>query len=143
MKNLLFGFLLLALLTGCSSDLGKVVASEKTAPSDLGEGGIVHKVTNAEQLAGAWEYFSMMKKPPKGDFDTSDYYFVSMRESSSCPFKLKDVTANDEKEEINFYFRVKGGSCTADATPRTFVIEVDKNATTGLENAIIIFLEAE
>ncbi|MCC3359280.1 hypothetical protein [Bacillus sp. REN16] len=151
MKNLMWGALLLVLLTGCSSDLGKVVASEKTAPSDIHEIGsrpnespnftsLVHRVTDAEQLTKAWDYYSMKKKPPKGDFETYDYYFVSIQESGSCPYKLKDVTVNDYKKEINFYFRGKGGSCNADATPRTVVVEVDRNDSTSFENASIIYL---
>ncbi|MEH7386422.1 hypothetical protein V7147_13595 [Bacillus sp. JJ1521] len=141
MKNLLLGVFLIVLLAGCSSDLGKVIASEKTAPPTINAE--VLRVTNAEQLTDAWDYFSMNKKQPKVNFDEYDYYFVSMRVSSTCPFKLKDVKVNDDKKEINFYFHQKVGSCTADATPRTFVIEVDKNATTGLENATFIILEAE
>lgn len=149
LKNLLIGALLIALLTGCSSDLGKVIASEKTAPSDIHEIGrpnespnitsLVLRVTNAEQLTEAWDYFSIKKKPPEGDFDSFDYYFVSIRESSSCPFKFKDVTVNDDKKEINFYFNEKGGSCNADATPRTVVVEVDKNDAIRIENASIVY----
>ncbi|MEH7225375.1 hypothetical protein V7112_16325 [Bacillus sp. JJ1566] len=153
MKNLLLVPLIIAFLTGCSSDLGKVVASEKTAPSDIHELGsrpnespnitsLVHRVTDAEQLTKAWDYYSMKKKPPKGDFDTYDYYFVSINESSSCPYKLKDVTVNDNKKEINFYFKHKGGSCNADATPRTVVVEVDKDMANNLETASIIYRAA-
>ncbi|MEH7236837.1 hypothetical protein [Bacillus sp. JJ1562] len=150
LKNLLMGAFLIALLTGCSSDLGKVIASEKTAPSDIHEIGsipnespyitsLVLRVMNTEQLTEAWDYFSIKKKTFQGDFDKYNYYFVSIRESSSCPFKLKDVTVNDDKKEINFYFNEKGGSCNADATPRTVVVEVDKNDAIRLENSSIVY----
>ncbi|MEH7380976.1 hypothetical protein V7138_10890 [Bacillus sp. JJ1533] len=120
--------------------MGKVIASEQTAPANMHS--VVQKVTNAKQLTEAWDYFSMKKKPPKGDFNTYEYYIVSMHESSGCPFKLKNITVDDDKQELNFYFKHKGGSCTADALPRTFVIKVDKDATIGLENVSIIILES-
>ncbi|MDR4889765.1 hypothetical protein RGU12_19920 [Fredinandcohnia sp. QZ13] len=150
MKNLFLGIFLLVFLTGCSPEIWKVVASEKNMPSNILEikkdpsespniDSLVIKVTNAEQLTEAWDYFSMEKKTPKADFDTYDYYFVSIRESSSCPYKLKDVTVNDSNEEINFYFRQKAGSCNSDATPRTVLVEVEKNDAIRLENASIIY----
>lgn len=142
--------LLMVLLAGCSSDFGKVIVSEKNEPSDINEIGsrpnespniksLVYRVTNETQLKKAWDYFNMEEKLPKVEFDRYDYYFVSISESGTCPFKLKDTRVNDYKKEINFYFKGKGGNCTADATPKTFVIEVDKTTAKGLESASIIY----
>ena len=143
--------LLVVILTGCSSDFGKVIVSEKNEPSDINDVGgrpnespniksLVYRITNETQLKEAWDYFNMEEKLPKVEFDRYDYYFVSISESGTCPFKLKDTTVNEYKKEINFYFNGKGGNCNSDASPKTFVIEVDKTTAKGLESASIIYL---
>ena len=154
-RNILLVAFLIAFLTGCSSDLGKVIASVNAAPSDIHELGIistpstpitslVYRVSNKEELTEAWQHFSIKKDPPKTEFDRYDYYFVNIRESSTCPFKLKNVTVNDTNKEINFYFHNQSiGSCTADATPKTVVVEVDKSYANGLENAAIIYFTGD
>ncbi|MFC4323248.1 hypothetical protein [Litchfieldia salsa] len=143
--------LLVVILTGCSNEFGKVIASEKNEPSDIHDVGsrpnespniksLVYRVTSETLLKDAWEYFNMKENIPKVKFDRYDYYFVSISESGTCPFKLTDTTINEYKKEINFYFTDNGDNCTADATPKTLVIEVDKTIANGLENASIIYL---
>ncbi len=143
--------LLVIILTGCSNNLGKVIASEKTVPLDIREIGnrseespnitsLVYRVTNETQLEYVWSYFSMEKVDTSLEFESNDYYFVSVFESSSCPMKLKRTTVNESKKELVFYLQHDDGNCTADATPKTFVIEVDKTIAKDPEHASIVYI---
>jgi hypothetical protein len=131
--------------------LGKVIVSKKNAPLDMPfldeqqekmprKKSLVYKVSEEGQLNETWDFFGFKKSVPDGDFENKNYFFVSVRESGTCPFKFKNATINDYAKEIVFYLQEKNGNCTSDATPRTFVMEIDKSVSSGLENAAIVYL---
>lgn len=145
-----FTFLVI-ILTGCSNNLGKVIVSEKTVPSDIREiwsrrenspniPSLVYRLTNDAQLEEAWNYYSMENRAPDLDYESNEYYFVSVFESSSCPYKLKNTTVNNYTKEIVFYLHYDDGGCNTDATPKTFVIEIDKTIAKNLKNASIVYI---
>jgi hypothetical protein len=88
----------------------------------------------------------MEKEMPKTNFESSNYYFVSIYESGSCPYELKKTKVNEFASEIIFYISYKsnvGEECTSDATPRTIIVEVGKKAdqafSKDIENAAIVY----
>ncbi|WP_078431846.1 hypothetical protein [Metabacillus halosaccharovorans] len=82
----------------------------------------------------------MEKKPPSVDFQNYDYYFVSIFESGSCPYNLTKTTVNSYIGEIVFYLTGNySGNCTSDASPRTFVIEINKAIAVNMKRAAIVY----
>jgi hypothetical protein len=139
-----FALLLALILIGCeSSDSNKssqirIVASEKVWPANFNEIAFkreesphysyaVRTTTNQSDFEITWDSFQLTRKKPQIDFDKNEILFLGVEESGSCPIELntKDVKLSEQKITI----KISGpdGPCTADATPRTFVIEIPKS----------------
>lgn len=97
------------------------------------------RMTNNESdFEKTWESYQLTSKRPPIDFNTKEILFLSVEESGSCPLVLnsQDVKLTEQKIMINL--RAPNGNCTADATPRTFVIELPKEKSKEYSEVIVI-----
>lgn len=133
-------------------DVAEVIATEKIFPADFREIGFYReesphytyllKVANEqEQYEKLWGYFRLENEAPKVNLNEKKVMFFSLEESGSCPLELKgeNIHQNDDIEMLVVEVsntNSEGEMCTLDATPRTFVIEIDKEAAFS-ENARI------
>ncbi len=118
----------------------EVILSDKTIPSVQ----LVHdapytikKSVNQEEYKKNWDYFRLKKAKPKIDFKKKTLYFLGLYESGSCPIHLEKMNVNSEQKELTLSLKNDNGVCTDDASPRTFVIKVDKKISKNVNKAII------
>ncbi len=90
-----------------------------------------HKASSTEELEQLWGNYKINKAIPKIEFAESDVYFLGLEESSSCPYKIEQIEVGIKNMSIDLFSYE--GDCTADASPRTFVIKLDKNSSNSLE----------
>lgn len=152
MKKLVLLFLLflpLSLIFGCSSDDKNnqinfdMIASEKTLPIPFNEVAfegqyMVTKAVNSAEFDEGWKLYAFENKSPNVDFNEKVIYFIGLYESGSCPYKLRNVKQNADGKAITVSLSEPNGACTADATPRTFVIQMDKEKSKLIDSVIII-----
>ncbi|WP_078548723.1 hypothetical protein [Litchfieldia alkalitelluris] len=157
-KNLLVGSvaIIIVVMFGVSiftdKDLGtgKLIETEKSLPlqfyeiADVPEQppnilSIVTKATEQDTYEQNWDFYQLTKNIPTVEFDKSDVYFIGVQESGSCPYEVETIKVNDLKKELVIYLYRSGDTCNADATPRTFVVEVAKDISTTMETAQIVF----
>ncbi len=139
------------LLTGCSSganDAESVIASEKTQPSDFNELAytretvphfqfMAKRALDQSQFEQTWDLFGFEGEMPNVDFDEKDVFFMGVHESSTCAVELGKIEwITDDTMKVPVI--EPNGTCTADATPRTFVIQIDKEKSSELENLVIV-----
>ncbi|MCT8137089.1 hypothetical protein H1D32_04650 [Anaerobacillus sp. CMMVII] len=137
--SLLFCTLLVfgGLLIGCSGPENKIsselLITEKVLPVDFYElanqGVLVNKVTNQEEFNEQWTFYQLQGTPTELDWNDKVAIFLGVFESGSCPYGLDFVEINTEKTDLIFNLKnnSKGNACTDDATPRTFVVAVNKD----------------
>ena len=148
-------FLLLPSLFGCSNDSEDnqinfdFVASEKTLPANHDEIAyerettplfqfLVNKSVNQSEFEKTWNLYGLKKNIPSINFDEKDVFFIGVHESGSCPYKIKNVEISSENHILTVSLTEPEGACTSDATPRTFVIEIDKKISKDIENVVIV-----
>lgn len=139
-----FALLLTLGLIGCErNDLTessqiRIAASEKVWPANFDEIALkredspyysyaVRTTTNQSDFEKTWKSYQLTGTRPEIDFNSSEILFLGVEESGSCPIELntKDVKLSEQK--ITIKLSGPDGPCTADATPRTFVIEIPKS----------------
>ncbi|WP_433748284.1 hypothetical protein [Falsibacillus pallidus] len=128
---------------GCSNGLNKnhipfkLIASEKTWPSNFRETAferketpyywyLVKRIQNQTDYEKTWEHFAFKDKAPTIDFKKNDAIFIGVEESGSCPSKIEFIKKSPDNKTLTIPLTTKGGDCTADASPRSFVIQIDK-----------------
>lgn len=153
-------FLLLLSLFGCSNDSEDnqinfdLVASEKTLPANFYEIAyeretsplyqfLVKKSVNQSEFEKIWNLYGLKKNIPSINFDEKDVLFIGVHESGSCPYKIKNVELSSENKVLTVSLVEPEGDCTSDATPRTFVIEIDKSISKDIENLVIVQSDVE
>lgn len=99
---------------------------------------LVKKVENQSEYEDVWELYGFENEKPSADFGNEDVVFVGLQESGSCPYEIKDIESNSESKTLLISLLSPDGNCTADASPRTFVIKMDKKTSEKLENVSII-----
>lgn len=139
------------LLTGCSSGANNaesVIASEKTLPSDFYESAFERETTpqfqfmarravDQSQFEQSWDLYGFEGEMPNVDFEGKDVLFIGVHESGTCALEVGNIEwFNDIVMQIPLI--EPDSACTADATPRTFVIEIDKEKSSELENLVIV-----
>ena len=166
--RLLLTILLFIILVGCNSSEGdeeliissdssegdvqliipsNIIESMKTAPNDFynqsDERVIVKKVTNQNDFNNAWSEFELEGSPNVIDWSSKATIFLAITESGSCPFQFKEVELYAIKTDMIIHLekQSKGGSCTDVITPRTIIIEVDKDDVSGIVNVEIFGVE--
>ncbi|WP_282019419.1 hypothetical protein [Planomicrobium okeanokoites] len=151
-KSFLISLLLMLLvLGGCStgaSNTESVIASEKTLPSEFYEGAfereaaplfqfMARRAVDQSQFEQTWDMYGFKGEKPDVDFDGKDVLFIGVHESGTCALEVGDIEwFNDIVMQVPLI--EPDQPCTADATPRTFVIEVNKEKSSGLENLVIV-----
>ena len=149
----LFALFLSLLLYGCSNDQKNnqqnfdLIASEKNLPANMHELAfkrtetphyqyLVRMADNTSDFEDAWNLYEFKIQAPELDFKDKGVLFIGVYESGSCPSKVKKVQSDSEIMKITI--ATPDGNCTADANPRTFVIQIDKKEATNLESVIIV-----
>ncbi|QHJ70012.1 hypothetical protein [Planococcus halotolerans] len=152
-SNMIFALVLFLalLLTGCNSGASNtesVIASEKTLPSDTDENAFQRETTphfdfmarravDQSQFEQTWALYGFKGEKPNVDFDGKDVLFIGVHESGTCALEVGKIEwFNDIVMQVPLIEPDR--PCTADATPRTFVIEVDKEKSSKLENLVIV-----
>ncbi|PGT88996.1 MULTISPECIES: hypothetical protein [Bacillaceae] len=144
------------LLFGCSNEPTTeskpndkdVVASEKTLPENFHEIAFVRetgpmfeymvkKSVNSSEFEQTWELYGFEKKLPSINFKEKDVFFIGVHESGSCPHKIENIEVSSDNKTMTLPLSEPEGNCTSDATPRTFVIQVDKETSEKIENVVI------
>ncbi|MFD0717143.1 hypothetical protein [Paenibacillus sp. GCM10027626] len=132
----------------------KLITSEKKLPQNIDEIAfkrqsvpyyeyLVMRAENEKDYEQIWKYYELTPNNYSVNFTEHDAYFIGVRESGSCPVDLGDVKINPEGTALTVHLRESGGTCTADATPRTFVIEVNRDEGENIEEVIIVEGETE
>ena len=136
-----FALLLTLVLFGCESlELTKnsqirIVASEKVWPANFDEVAFkrdesphysyaVRMTTNQNDFEKTWESYQLTRERPQIDFNSKAILFLGVEESGSCPIELSTEDVKLSGQKITIKLSGPDGPCTADATPRTFVIEI-------------------
>lgn len=162
MERILNLIMLVALLSGCSigagedetesNEIAEVIATEKTFPSATRESApdvsfLIEQATNQEQYRKLWKQFDFQESAPNVNFDEKNVLFFYLTEPDSCPRNLsgKDIQVNPNTEALNIELSTvidTDAGCTADSTPRTFVIEITQNVGP-FDNAVVYFIDGE
>ncbi|TQR19418.1 hypothetical protein [Psychrobacillus vulpis] len=125
------------------------MASEKNLPTNFNEIALerkevphfqylVSRVYDQAQFKEAWNYFGFNEQIPKVHFEEKVLLFIGLYESGSCPYELENINTTIESKEMTIFLSETGGDCTADATPRSFVIELDKESSNHIKNVVIV-----
>ena len=123
-------------------NIATVIASEKNMPADFLEVGLtgeessgfsylLMQAADQKQYKELWKYFQLQADVPNVNFDETSVIFFSLHESGDCPLDLgrEDVLADQGTETLVIRISHPSGICSTDATPRTFVFEVDEKAS--------------
>jgi hypothetical protein len=150
-KRLLSSIILVLFLFGCSSNNDDIhlIASEKSLPSNFYEIAtereevpyfqyFVMRVDSETEYGEAWSLFELQQQLPEVNFEENQLFFIGLHESGSCPYELEDVKIDSSNQEMTVRLSEPKGACTSDATPRTFVIEVNKELSHTVENVTIV-----
>lgn len=163
MKRLTVFFMMsvVFVMAGCTSDKSnmeeteskkaQLVTSEKTLPSNfesisnqsVPKGIQAELVKTQDVYEDSWKEFQLEGSIPEVDFETNDVLFVGMTESSSCPFILDSLKTNMEESQLAITFEPLDDVCTADLSPRNFVIAIDKKLASKLTSFRIVSEQKE
>ncbi len=148
-------------MAGCTSDKSnmeeteseqaQLVASEKTLPRNfesisnqsVPKGIQAELVKTQDVYEDSWKEFQLERVIPEIDFGTNDVLFVGMTESGSCPYILDSLKTNLEESQLVITFEPLDDVCTADLSPRNFVIAIDKKLASELTSFRIVSEQKE
>lgn len=127
----------------------KIVESEKSLPDSFQElsfqreevprfNYLVKMAVDQIAFEEEWKLFNMSEEMPKVDFDKNNVIFLGVEESGSCPYLNEDIVIEWDQEEMAIRLLESTEMCTMDATPRTFVIEVDKESSRDLQTVTLL-----
>lgn len=143
-------FVMVVLLVGCGKEDGDdspddqydtiefdVIASEKSLPDNFHETSfareesplfqyLIKKADNQADYEDIWNLYGLENDIPNVDFDRHSIIFVGVQESGSCPTEIKDLAISAENSTLAIFLLDPDGDCNADATPRSFVVKVEK-----------------
>ncbi|WOV85815.1 hypothetical protein PGH26_07745 [Sporosarcina jeotgali] len=134
-----------------SPENANLVASEKTLPSDFEhlaelqepEGYIAVRVQNQKGFEAMWQKFQFEGEIPEIDLKENDLFFIGMFESSSCPYEIDTMNVEAVSKELTVNFSPLAEACTADLSPRNFVIEVPKEFSSDLDSILFVSQEQQ
>jgi hypothetical protein len=127
----------------------RLVESEKTLPHDFDEAAIkrkyipyyqylIKRADDPTQYKELWNYFRLKQQIKNVNFEENHVFFIGVRESGTCPYEIGDIKIDTDHQEMSIYLTGQDGPCTADATPRTFVIEIPKEISKDIKNVTMI-----
>lgn len=130
------------------------LASEKTLPANFNEAAFTRKVvpyfeymvSKADDEADydrLWKEYGFEISQPEADLAQSRLFFVGVRESGTCPYELGDLALTEDGSGLIVPLQSEGTYCTADAKPRSFVIELDRVAVKAVTDIIIVESDTE
>ncbi|WP_181350333.1 hypothetical protein [Thalassobacillus sp. CUG 92003] len=111
---------------------------EQMATEHDGKDYLVERVNNKEDYKEMWNKFQMQVDLIDVDMKNKDVLFVGLHESSSCPYEINDIRSNYEKQEILVDFTDINSNCTSDASPRTFIIGIDKSKSKNVSTVTLV-----
>ena len=152
----------ISLLFGCNVDVEKkqsnivnnqvdfiMLTSEKTLPTNFDDIAfkrdmtplqqfLVRKSVNQSEFEEYWMLYGFEQAIPHVDFNENVVFFIGVLESGSCPSEIKNVEFNINHNTMTIPLSELEGACTTDATPKTFVIQLEKELSEKIKNLIII-----
>lgn len=143
-SKILFLFMIVLLLFGCGTDEEEnkqmdfqLIASEQTLPPDIADlQYVVKKASDQEAYEELWNLYELEDQLVKVNFDEKNVLFIGLYESSSCPFEIENIEADMNMLTLHLFNPLE--ECTADASPRTFVIEVEKEQLKNIRDVRMI-----
>ncbi|MER3457061.1 MAG: hypothetical protein C4303_00735 [candidate division GAL15 bacterium] len=115
----------------------RVVATEKTLPADFfsiaPKDVLIRVATDQDKLQELWSYFGLQVQVPSVRWDREVILLLGTGESSTCPFRVGEITFDGASGRLRIRLdRPTGpGMCTADFSPRTFVLALPRNLMDG------------
>lgn len=100
------------------------------------------RAKNEQDYEEVWKAFQITEELSRIDMEEKDVLFMGLFESSSCPYTISNVVAHPEKQQLEVSITSKGGDCTADHSPRNFVLALDQQTSAEL-STLILHLNAE
>ena len=143
------------LLLGCSPEEideempYDMIGNEKTVPAYFDEISTAVRASSELQYAirkadhqiafeEAWEMYGFQKEQPDIDFSGNAVFFIGFYESGSCTEEIGTIKWNSGDESMDILMSGIEGACTADASPRTFAIEIDQSAAKEIKSITVI-----
>ena len=146
--------MLIFLLFGCSNDGEEnvkfnVLASEKRLPANFDKIAyerftvpsfkyLVKKAINQSEFEENWDLFGLEQPFPDVDFNEDVVFFIGLRESGSCESEIKNLQFVSKENKLIIPISGPDGACTADASPKTFVIELEQELSYNINELIIV-----
>jgi len=123
-----------------------IIISEKSLPNTFEQMAtekdkqkfVVVRVKSKEDYQEMWRQFQIKEELVAIDTDDKDILFIGLFESSSCPYNISDILANTEKHELEVNLTSKNGNCTADNSPKNFVLTIDKSISDELSTLVLV-----
>ncbi|TXC79016.1 hypothetical protein FS935_22235 [Metabacillus litoralis] len=142
-------FLFLSIPEGKNLYFKGVIASEKTLPTNFNEIAFERKTTpmfeymvrrsvDQTEFENTLNLYGLENKIPSVDFNNNNIFFIGVLESGSCPYNIKAVEISSDIKTMTVSLSRPERACLYDATPRTFVIMMDKDKTKEVENVVIV-----
>lgn len=117
-----------------------LLASGKGVPANLYvDSYSIKKADNQIAYQKMWNIFGLNSASiPAVDFSKKAVVFIGLYESGSCPYKIEDAETRAGEKELAIRLTAPSGICTTDASPKTFVIEIDKSTSEKLQSVVIV-----
>lgn len=157
--SLLFLLSLIVIIAGCASNQANekeinkanLVASEKTLPENFGDlsyqsnpkGFQAELVKTEDVYQDSWKDFQLEGEIPEIDFKANNVLFIGMFESGSCPQIIESLNPELDKSQLTIKFEPLGEVCTADLSPRNFVIAINKKISSEVTKIQLISDQTE
>ena len=111
---------------------------EQIATESNGGQYIVERVGSIEDLKERWDKFQIESELIDIDMETNDVLFIGLYESSTCPYNIQNIDTDYNRNKLIIKLFVEDENCTADASPRNFILSIDKDKSKGLTTLVIV-----
>jgi|GEM_PF-1581346 len=122
----------IVMLAGCSGPTidnelsARLLKTDKTLPEGTDYRLHAEVASTEEEMARLWARYRYEDELPRVDFDEEDVYFFGLNESGNCPLKYEGLGMEDAGETLILHLSLGSSACTDDATPRSYVVRLDK-----------------
>jgi hypothetical protein len=126
-----------------------LIASKKTLPANFNDIAfarketplfqyLVRKAVNTSEFEDTWKLYALGNKTSNVNLNEKDVFFIGVHESGSCPYKIRVIKLSSDNKKMIIPLSEPDGACTSDATPRTFVIQIDKEKSKDIESVVVV-----